>query len=139
MRVDHDHALLRLPEDFGQPNDGHNSGIDQVAQHIARADRWQLICIAHENEPRAGTQGAQKRTHQENIHHAHFVYDHNVGVQRIVRIAREPLSLAAVFEQTMQRSRRAAGRFGHSLCRTPRRRAQLDRARLSHQANDAVD
>jgi len=35
-----------LPEDFGQANDRHRTGCDDVGQHLSGPDRRQLIDIA---------------------------------------------------------------------------------------------
>ena len=120
-------ALSRiLPEDLGQAN-GRNHFADQnVAEHDARADAGQLIRVADHEEPRAGNERAQQRTHQKNIHHGHFVNNNNICFQWILRITIKmnrssilfSFRKSIQFQKSVNGLRLIAGGFCHSFCST---------------------
>ena len=63
---------------------------------------------------RAGNERAQKRTHQKNIHHGHFIDDER-QFQRVILCAGEIALLAAVFQQAVERLGLHAAGLAHAL------------------------
>ena len=84
-----DGAGLRLAEDLCQGHRGDHAAAQQVAQHVARADRRQLVRVAHHHKAAAGAHGPQQRRHQLQIHHAHLVHDNRVRFQRLLFVFAE--------------------------------------------------
>ena len=50
VRVGHHPAARRLAEHLGQPHHGHGVGRDQVGQHLAGADRGELVHVADQQQ-----------------------------------------------------------------------------------------
>ena len=48
--VGDDPALGRLTKHLGQAHDGHRRRVDDVRQHLARADRRQLVDVADQDQ-----------------------------------------------------------------------------------------
>ena len=61
-------------------------GGEQVAQHLAGADRGQLVDVADQQQVRAGRDGLDQLVGQDQIQHGRLVDDHQVGVQRVVPV-----------------------------------------------------
>ena len=134
-----DHALFILPENLGQADGGDRAAVQNVAQHVARADAGELIRVADHNQPRAGDERAQKRPHQEDIHHGHFVDDERVVFQRVILRAGEVALLAAVFQQAVERLGLHAAGLAHALGGAAGRCGQRDITVDAEQLDDALD
>ena len=82
--ADDDPARGRLPEDLGQAHDRHGAGGDDVGQHLSRADRWQLVDVADDQQRGIVRHRLQQRLHQHDIDHRGLVDDQQVAVERVV-------------------------------------------------------
>ena len=89
VSVDDDKAVFGLAEDGFQHGDRDDLGGDHVAQHVARANRRELVHIANQQQVAALVDGAKQVVHQQDIDHRGLVDDHQVGVQRVLLIAQE--------------------------------------------------
>ena len=76
-------ALACLTEDPGQLYYRTASGSDNVLQHTARTDTWQLVDITHQDQSGSHTDSFQQGIHQENVYHGHFINDDHIRFQRI--------------------------------------------------------
>ena len=74
MRIDDDPALGRLPEHVGQAHDRDRTGADDVREHLAGANRGQLVNVADEQQGGMIGHGLQQRLHQQDIDHRAFVH-----------------------------------------------------------------
>jgi hypothetical protein len=77
-----DETLGGLAEDLVEANHGENARGDHVAQDHARADRRQLVLVAHEQEPGAVGQGRDQIREQADVDHRCLVDDQHVGLER---------------------------------------------------------
>ena len=75
--------LACLTEDPGQLYYRTASGSDNVLQHTARTDTWQLVDITHQDQSGSHTDSFQQGIHQENVYHGHFINDDHIRFQRI--------------------------------------------------------
>ncbi len=89
MRRGDDAALGRLAEHLDEPHHRHRARIDDVGQHLARADRGQLIDIADQDQRRAVGQRPQHRAHQRHVDHRGLVDHQEVAVERRRLVAAE--------------------------------------------------
>ena len=138
--VDDDAALGGLAEHLGEPHHRHGARRDDVGQHLAGADRGQLVDVADDQQRGAVRHRAQQRVHQRHIHHGGLVDHQQVAFQRIAAGAAEAAVDGIDFEQAMDGAGIAAGRLAHALGGAPGRRAQQDRDILGGEdAQDGVD
>lgn len=84
MRVRHDQTFARLSENVRQTGGGKPLARNDIAKHIARADRRKLVRVADHDESRTGTHSAQQRLHQEKIDHRCLVDDDDILVKQAV-------------------------------------------------------
>jgi hypothetical protein len=73
MGVDDDAALRRLPEHLGQPRHGNGAGVDDVGEHMSRADRGKLIDVADEEQAGFRRDRLEHRMHERRVDHAGHV------------------------------------------------------------------
>ena len=83
MGITDDVGLIRLAEHLRQGHHWDAPAADEVAEHIARPHRGQLIRIADHHQAAPGPQGREHRLHQRQIHHAHLVHQHSLRLQRV--------------------------------------------------------
>src|SRR3972149_5200725 len=57
MGIDHNHALLGLAENLGEPDHGEDTGIDDVSQNIPGSHGWKLIDISNQDQMGMGWEG----------------------------------------------------------------------------------
>ena len=126
VRIDDYHALLSLPEDLCKLRAVYVFAAYHVAQHVACADRRQLIRIAHYHESCTRPYRADQTVHQYQIYHRRFVDYHSIVIQRILLRLTETHHVFTfrkiVFEQTMYRRRIMSRGLGYAFCRSARRR-----------------
>ena len=104
---------------------------DHVRQHVARADRGQLIDVAHEDAaPLVGT-ARSSVVHQQHVHHGSLVDDQQVAFQRLAPIALEPAVPRIELQQPVDRLGLRARRLGQALGRSPRGRGKHDATPLA--------
>ena len=87
MRVDYNVALGGLTEDVGQLNHIEAAGFYNIPQYISRTHAGELVHIPHQNEPGAHVHCPQQGMHEADVHHGHFIYDDDIGIQRILLIS----------------------------------------------------
>ena len=69
MRICNDSTASCLSENFIQPYDRNYIGIHKITKHIARADRRQLVHIAHHYKACAFGHRFQQGVKQNDINH----------------------------------------------------------------------
>ena len=149
-----DVALLSLTKDFLQRNGAECSRFHQISQNTSRTDTWKLMNISHHDQPGSRSDRAKQRMKQKQIDHGHFINDHCIRFQRIVRIPlKSPefflrpsvflfvlLSHCLIAQEPVNRCRLVAGGLRHSLGRTPRRRRQEHRFHIcKEKTDDGID
>jgi hypothetical protein len=82
-----------------------------------------LIRVADQEQVRAGCQGLDQLIGQEDVQHAGFIHDHEVGGQGMVRPP-TGLPAGAEFQDPMQGRRRMAGGLRHAFGGAPGRGRQ---------------
>ena len=92
MRVLDDVAASRLAKHHVQSHHRRRAGVDDIAQHVARAHRRQLVDVADQQQMGAGRDRLQQAVGEQQVQHRRLVYDHHVGSQRIVLVAPETKS-----------------------------------------------
>ena len=125
MGVLHDPAGGRLAEDLGQPDDRQAVRGNQVGQHLPRADRRQLVDVAHEQQRRFARQGGEHGLHQGQIDHGHLVDDQQIARERALGV---PAKAATGFrlQQAMQGLGFASGALAEAARGAPGRRRELN-------------
>ena len=103
MRIDDDPALGRLPEHLGEPHHRHRAGGNDVAEHLPRPDRGQLVDIAYDQQCGLVRQGSQQGAHQQHVHHAAFVQHQQVTAQPVFLVAFEAAGFGIGLQQPMDR------------------------------------
>ena len=88
---------------------------DDVGKHLPRADRGQLVDIAHENQRGPLWNRLQQRVHQRDIDHRDLVDDEKIAVQRAILVAPEASMGRVGLQQTVQRPGLEAGRLAQAL------------------------
>ena len=81
-----DGGLLRLAEHLGQETVGTTVLRSRSPSTLPAPTEGELIRVAHQHQPAAGTQRFQQRLHQLQVHHAHLVHDDGVGLQRVAAV-----------------------------------------------------
>jgi len=77
-------------KNLGQPNHRRRIGGDHICEHRPRADRRQLIDVAHQHELRPGPQREQHRMEQPRVDHRRLIDDQYVEIEWILAAAHEP-------------------------------------------------
>ena len=110
------------------------------AQHLAGADRRQLVDVADQDQRGMVRHRLQQSVHQRHVDHRGLVDDEQVAVQRVLLVAPEAAVHGIGFQQPMDRLRLAAGALRQPLRRPAGRRGQRDVDALDHQdLQDRVD
>ena len=85
-----DFAACRLPEHFGQTDNGYHSAINQVTQGIARPDGGKLIHVTDHYESRVLGECAEQGVHQEHVHHRCLINNEEVAFEWLLLVALKP-------------------------------------------------
>ena len=105
VRVLHDAAVFRLSVDFCQSDRIKIFTVNQILQHIARANRRQLVRVADQNQPGSLLQRVAQRFRQQQIHHGSFIDDDCLIFERLQRVASKGHSacrfIIIVFQQSV--------------------------------------
>ena len=122
--ADDDPALCRLAEHLGQTHHRHGAGLDDVGEHLAGADRGQLVDVADDQQRRALGHRLEQRVHQQHVDHRRLVDDQQVAVERMLAVSLETAALGVDLEQPVDRLGLDPGRLGHPLGGAAGRRAE---------------
>ena len=125
-----DVAGVVLAEDLIKAGDVSDAAIDDIAQHIAGAHRWQLIDIADEEKVGCRLQRFEQAVEELQVEHGGFVDDDQVGRQRVGFVVFEAALIGRETEQTVDGAGAFAGGFGQAFGRASGRRCQL-KARIA--------
>ena len=123
MGIADDERVGRLAENGFQADDGGHIGGDQVAQHVARADRGQLVDVADEQQVAVGADGLKQIVGQHQVEHRRLVDDDHISVDGVVLVATEALARLEL-QQAVDRLRLAPRGLRQSLGGPPRGRGQ---------------
>ena len=85
--IDYYIALGGLAEDVGQLYHIKAAGLDNIPQYIPRPHAGELVHIPHQDKPGAHVYCPQQGMHKADIHHGHFIYNDDIGIQRIFFIS----------------------------------------------------
>ena len=122
MGVCNDQALHCLAEDLVKLNNGNQTALDQIAEHIARTDGRKLIFIPHHNQARMQRQRLKQGIKKENIHHGKLVNDNGVHIKRIFTVVHKNRKIGTVpvlhLKQAVYRFRLTSRKLCHTLCRS---------------------
>ena len=128
MGIHNDEALLRLPENFRQPNRGKLTASEHIAKGETGSHRRKLIRISHQNQTLSLRNRQQQTVQQLYIHHGHFVHDHSIRFQRVVLIPKEEhfarMGINIRFQQPVNGGSILAGDLRQPLGSPPRGRSQ---------------
>ena len=131
MRIDDNITFLCLPENPGQHHDRKYFGIDQILEHFSRTHRRKLIDISYKNQSCPRDHRRQKRMHQRQIHHGHFINNYHICFQRILLISPESsfpclLRISTDFQKAVNCLRLISGRLCHPFGGASCRRGKTD-------------
>ena len=114
--------------------------MDQIRQDRPWSHGRQLVNVADQNDGGVVGHGLEERVRQRQIHHADFIREYEITLQRIFGIPFEGVVRRIVLQQPMDGLRLAAGRLGHPL-RCPSCRGAQDAAEPfgGEYLEDAVD
>ena len=130
-----DQRLAGLAEDLRQPEDRDRPGGDDIPEHIAGADRGQLVGVADQQQLATGRHRLQQRGGEADVEHRALVDDKEIGLQGVVLVALEAAVLP--LEQAMDSPRLAADDLAHPLRRPAGGgRQQYRQAHRLEQADD---
>ena len=104
----------RLPEDLGQPHRGQRPGGQQVAEHLPRADRGQLVHVPDQQQVRARRDRLDQLVGQDHVHHRGLVHHYQVRVQGFVSVERRVAAWPEL-QQPVDGGGVVAGQFGQAL------------------------
>lgn len=82
--IDDDETLLRLPKNMGQDRTWHAARINEITQDVAWSDAWQLVDVAHENQPARMGQGPQDSHEQLRVQHGCLIHHQHVCLEFLV-------------------------------------------------------
>ena len=85
MGIGDDLARGSLAEDLGQTHDRHGARGNDISQHLARSDRWQLIDITDEQQCGPLSQSPQQGSHQRHVDHRGLVDDQQITYCRLTQ------------------------------------------------------
>lgn len=125
-----DRRSFRLTVHVCQPHRRNDTGLEQIFQHLAGPDGWQLVFIADQHDLHAVWHRFEQLISQPCVDHRHFIDDKQLAGKRFMFIAAEPFHSVPT-EQPMNRRRRQAGRLAHPLGRPSGRGGEHDRERLT--------
>jgi hypothetical protein len=89
VRIHDDSAFGGLAEHLGQAHHRDGAARDHVGQHLAGADRWQLIDIADDEQGCLVRDRLEERMHQQHVHHRGFVDNQQIAVEWVRFVAPE--------------------------------------------------
>ena len=115
MCIHDDPAALCLPENSGQTNHRKHTGINNVAQYITCANRWELIDIPHQYQTHSLRNCFEQRVHQYHVNHRTLINDQHISLQRVILIFLIAFRWL-IFQQSVNGLCLHARCFGHSLC-----------------------
>ena len=121
--IGNDLRIGGLAEDTRQARHRHQAAGDQIAQHIARPDRGQLIHIADQEQLCAGRHRLEQVIGQQQVEHRGFVYHQVIDLERVFLVALEAQGRGG-FQQAVDGTGRVASRFGQTLGGPPGGRGQ---------------
>ena len=128
--ISDDVGFVRLAEHLRQRHPWNAPAAYHVGKHIARPHGGQLIGVPDHHQPAPRPQRRQQRLHQRQIHHAHFVHQHGVRLQRVVHallIGHLPRQVVKAHAQgSMYGLRLPPAQLRHALSRPSRGRQQQD-------------
>ena len=81
--VDDDAGPPGLAEDLGQAHPRDGTGGEQVPQHLAGADRGELVDVADQQQMRPGRDGLDQLVGQDHVQHRGLIDHDQIGVQTI--------------------------------------------------------
>jgi hypothetical protein len=86
-----------------------------IRQHLARANRRQLIDVAHDQEGGLVRNCLHQRLHQHDVDHGGLVDHQQVAIERVVVAALEATTLGLNLQEPVDGFGIEAGRLGHAL------------------------
>ena len=101
-----------------QADNGRFPRIDQIAQHIPRADAGQLVHIPHQQQMAVWADRFEQVIGEHQVQHRGFVDDDHVGVERVAFGTAESFPRLKL-QQAMHRFGLAPGCFGQPLGGAP--------------------
>jgi len=125
MRVGDDAGLGGLAEDLGQPHPRNGGGGEQIAQHLAGADRGKLVDVPDQEQVGAGWDGLDEFVGEDEVEHGGLVHDEQIDVERVVPIV-GGVPAGAQLQQPMHGGGGMSGQLGQALGGTSGRRHQGD-------------
>ena len=135
-----DFALGRLAENFGQFHHRNHARSDDVREHVAGANRGQLVHVAHQHKGCTQRHGLEQVVEEQGVHHGCFVNHKQAAGEGVVLVTGKAVFLGAVFEQAVDGARFAPRGFGHALGGAARGRGQQNAgANLAKKFDDGVD
>ena len=127
VRVGHDVARCRLPEDLGETHHRNLLRGDQVAQHHARPHARQLVDVTHNQHLCVFGDGFEERVRQEEVEHGGLINDDGLRLQRVALVVAELHGLGIKGQQAVDGFGLPPGHFGEPLRRPSRRCCQQQR------------
>ncbi len=112
----------------------HRARADDVGEHLARADRRQLVDVADQDQRGVIGHRPQERVHQRHVDHRRLVDHEQVARQRFLLIPLEAARPRIDLEQAVDGLRLAAGALAEPLGCTSGRRRQGDLDALGSRA-----
>ena len=125
MCIHDDPAALCLPKNSGQTNHRKHTGINNVAQYITCANRWELIDIPHQYQTHSLRNCFEQRVHQYHVDHRTLINDQHISLQRVILIFLIAFRWFAL-QQTMNGLCLQSSCFRHTLGRAPGGSCQQD-------------
>jgi hypothetical protein len=124
VRAGDDAALCGLAENLRQAHHRHRAGAYDVSQNLTRADRGQLVNIAHDKDGGVVRNCLQQGLQQGNIDHRAFINDQQIALERAFLVALETERFRIDFQHAVDGLRLHSGRFLHPFGSSPGRGAQ---------------
>ena len=135
-----DAAGCCLAEHLREPRHRHRAAVDHISQHLAGPHRRQLVDIAHQQQGGIRREGVQQGGHQGHIHHRGLIHHQQVGLQRQLGVAPEPVGSGVELQQPVDGLGLQPGGLTHPLGGPAGGGAEQDAQLLGRQdAQDGVD
>src|SRR5262249_10603057 len=115
MGADDDAALCRLSEHLGEAYYRHRAGCDDVRQHLARANRGQLVDVAYDQDVGLVGHRFQECLHQHDVDHRGLVDYQQVAIERFVVAALEAAASGVNLQEPVDGLGIEPGRLAHPL------------------------
>ena len=130
MRITDNRADLCLTENIFQTYNRHSARTDHILKHRACTYRRQLVHVTDENQTAAAGNCLKQMIRQADIEHRSLVDYYCFRIQRIAVILTEAQAVTRrlIFQQTMHRCCRMAGRISQPACGATGRRSQQNAA-----------